>query len=256
MKKLITVIFLLGFLFVKGQTANELVTLAKAFHKYHAFEKIDPKTEKEITDINSEDLIFPKEYILEIIKHDNKILSDKFLRKPDYKNLKTLFIIVELNYNMFKNNPKSPEEIITQLTQSSLDTAELLSSYYRTTFALIVNKNRSIDLGKRNFVFDILDLKTDQEKGIFFLMAMTQMTTDSTDFPRDDSIQTYESLKSPLRHYPKFNGEPFYNFRNFEFQDFNISIDYRFPKVSFKLYYLKRYIGLLSYFLSEFLKGN
>lgn len=48
-------------------------------------------------------------------------------------------------------------------------------------------------------------------------------------------------VKEYVENMPKFNGLPFYKFELPDFQDFEIKVDKRYPKVSFKERYIPEY---------------
>ena len=158
--------------------SDDIILLAEAFHKYHHTNDIDYSIFTKIDNINNPDLIKSKFFVSEIIKPDNDILNTRFLNKPDTNTLKFLFIIRAVNYNMFKPNPDNNKRIIERLNSLNIDYNELLAAYYNLIFGSLVNKHDSLDLWNTNYDLNNLNLKTPEEKAIFFLVSMERFGSD------------------------------------------------------------------------------
>jgi hypothetical protein len=231
-----------------GQTRNEeLIFLAEAFHQYHSTPEVDPEIFKRIDQIKSSQLQEAKEFIAEIIKPKNKILDQRFLTKPSAENLKILFTIIYVNYNMFAEKPIDNNLVIKKIDEDKIDENEMLAKYYSTIFGSLVNKNRDIDLSQTNFDLENLNLKSAQEKGIFFLTSMERFGSDIWGYMNIANPPNYKKALLFIKRYPKYNNNPYYAYNDFKFEDFNLTIDIRNPKSSFKDYYLKKYFQVLSY---------
>jgi hypothetical protein len=57
----------------------------------------------------------------------------------------------------------------------------------------------------------------------------------------------YKAALEVIAHYPSYNGQPYYEFQDLNFADFNLTLDKRNPKESFKKYYLNKYLNTLLY---------
>ncbi len=252
MKNIITIILLILTLNCFSQAKqSELVLLAEAYHKYHHTNNIDNSIFEKIDKISSPELKKEKEFISELIKPKNDILSIKFLTKPDISTLENIFIIRALNYNMFKDSPIKEKKVIKQVKSDQISYQEMLSAYYNMIFGILVNKHEDLDLSTVNFDLDDLNLSNKQEKAIFFLTAMERFGLNSWGFMNIPENTDYKSALETVNQYPKFYGEEYYMFNDFDFIDFEITVDIRRPKVSFKDYHLKKYFESLSYHIES-----
>jgi hypothetical protein len=224
---------------------SDLVLLAEAYHKYSHTNIIDYSIFEKIEKINSTELKEEKEFIAELIKPNNDILNTKFLTKPDLSTLQNIFIIRALNYNMFKDNPLKHKKVIKKVKADKISYQEMLSAYYNMIFGVLVNKHEDLDLSNESFYLDNLNLLTKQEKGIFFLTSMERFGAGIWGYMNIPTPTDYKSALEVINRYPKYNGEEYYKYNDFDFSDFQITVDIRKPKVSFKDYYLKKYFETL-----------
>ena len=228
---------------------SDLVLLAEAYHKYHHTNNIDYSIFEKIDKISSTELDEEKEFIAELIKPNNDILNTKYLTKPDLSTLENMFIVRALNYNMFKNNPISNKKVIEKVKADQISYQEMLSAYYNMIFGVLVNKHEDLDLSKVSFDLNNLNLSTKQEKGIFFLTSMESFGTDIWGYMNIPEPNDYKSALEVINRYPKYNGKEYFKFNDFDFDDFQITVNIRKPKVSYKDYFLKKYFGTLGYHL-------
>jgi hypothetical protein len=247
MKNITTIILLiLTFSCFSQAKQSDLVLLAEAYHKYHHTNNIDNSIFEKIDKISSPELEEEKEFIAELIKPNNDILNVKFLTKPDLKTLENLFIIRALNYNMFAENPIATKKVIEKVKSDQISYQEMLSAYYNMIFGVLINKHENLDLSNVSFDLNNLNLKTKQERGIFFLTSMERFGSDIWGYMTIPEPTDYNSAKEVINRYPKYNGEEYYKYNDFDFSDFLITVDIRKPKVSYKDYYLKKYFETLS----------
>jgi len=233
-----------------AQIENEdLILLATAFHKYHSTYKVNRKTLKEISKIESEELKEEKDFFSEIIKPKNEIYKIKFVNKPDSSTLKTIFIIRAINHNMFADNPKPHETIIKEIKFQKVEYLELLAAYYDLIFGLLVNKHDDLDLSKINYEINKLGFEIKEEKAVFFLTTMERMGSNIWGYMNIPVPTDYENALKEINRFPKFNGEVYYKYSNFAFKDFKLTIDIRRPKENFKDYYLEKYYEIMKYHL-------
>lgn len=225
--------------------------MAETFHKYHLIRNVDSLLIQNLEKINSPKNDESKEFILELIKPNNKTLSEKFLKKPNLKTLKSVFIIINLNYNMFKMKPENNEQIIKKISIENISEDELLVKYYETLFGNLVNKFETIDFSNFNFNFEDLNLTTKTEKGIFFLVLMERLGGYYWANEYLSEAENSDDIKNIMKRYPKFDHKQYFEYNDFDFDDFYLTIDIRKPKSSFKNYFLKDYIGMLQYHFKE-----
>ncbi len=248
MKNITTIIFLtLTFSCFSQAKQSELVLLAEAYHKYHHTNNIDNSIFEKIDKISSPELEKEKEFIAELIKPNNDILNIKFLTKPNINTLENIFIIRALNYNMFKDNPIKDKKVIKQVKSDQISYQEMLSAYYNMIFGILINKHEDLDLSQISFDLNNLNLSTKQEKGIFFLTSMERFGSDIWGYMNIPESTDYNSALEVINRYPKYNGDEYYKYNDFDFSDFLITVDIRKPKVSYKDYYLKKYFSALGY---------
>ena len=152
---------------------------------------------------------------------------------------------------MFSSNPISNEKVIKRIKFKNISEEELLAKYYETLIGNLVNKMETIDFSVVNFDFEKLKLKTKTEKGIFFLIVMERL---GGYYWANETISEYinsDDILNMIKRYPKFDGKKYYEYNDFNFQDFNLSIDIRRAKESFKDYYVKKYINIIQYHFEE-----
>lgn len=252
MKKYLPIYFLLLNLCCFSQTSKkDFIQLAEAFHKYSSIRNVDSLVILNLGKIQSVENDNSRDFIVEIIKPNNQTLSDKYLTKPTLKTLKSVYVILQLNYNMFSSKPIANEKVIKKIDFKNISEDELLVTYYRTLIGNLVNKLETIDFSIVNFDFEKLKLKTKTEKSIFFLIVMERLGSYywaneamSESINRDDIVNI-------IKRYPKFDGKKYFEYNDFDFQDFNVSVDIRRAKESFKDYYLKNYINIIQYHFEE-----
>jgi hypothetical protein len=242
--------FITGVQLCYGQTnkfKSDIVDLAKIYRNFHFAN--DPPSD--ITDrlkaITSPDLMISKEFIAELIKTNNQIASKKYLTKPDSITLKNLYIVRILNWNMHEANPTDNDSVIDSLVNERSDYNELLACYYDLIFTAVGNKNRPFDMSQFNFTLWDYNLQNDTEKGIFFLTSMQTFGTLIWGYMNIPKPPNYKLALEFINKYPKYNSQPYYQYLDLNFKDFELTTDKRKPKESFKKYYLNKYMNTLLY---------
>lgn len=252
MKKYLLSYFFFFNLCCFSQTSNkDFIQLAEAFHKYHSIRNVDSIVIKELEKINSTENDQSRDFIAELIKPNNQTLSDKYLKKPSLKTLKSFYIILQLNYNMYSSNPIDNEKVIKKINFDNISEEELLVKYYGTLFGNLVNKIEVIDFSVVNFDFEKLKLKTKTEKAIFFLIVIERLGAYYWANEYLSEVEDSDDIKNIIKRYPKFDNKEYFQFNDFDFDDFLITVDIRKPKTSFKNYFLKDYIGTIQYHFKE-----
>ena len=112
------------------------------------------------------------DFIVQSITTKNKLLTQRFLSRPDDKILKQIFIIRAINLNLRKENQIDNYKLIDSLSNKYIPIYELVDNYYGMVFTAIGNKNQPFDLSKTNFKMKDYNFKDDTEKGIMFLRCM------------------------------------------------------------------------------------
>lgn len=227
----------------KNENENEnIIELAKIYHEFHTSNPTDETFEK-LKTIEADQLKTSIEFIDELIREKNKIATRKYLSKPDSVTLKKLYIIRAVNYNMFEAIPKDNNDIIDSISTKTINYHELLSCYYGMLFTTITNKNRPLKMSKYNFNLSDYNLINESEKGIFFLKSMETFGILIWGLLNVPDPPNYKKALKIINNYPKYNGQPYYEFTNLNFDDFMIKIDKSRPKESFKSYYINKYMN-------------
>jgi len=243
---------LLLFFFSYSQDADkklkdQLIELAKIYHGFSFVNAPSLSTADRLNAIDNKQLKPSIEFIGESIKSNNNIATDKYLIKPDLFTLKYLFIIRVVNWNLFEADPVDNYALIDSVTKSDLNKYELLSSYYEMMFVSVGNKNRPFDMSKTNFDLSTLGLEDDTEKGIFFLQSMNTFGAMIWGYMNVVKPPNYKLALEYIRKYPTYNGQPYYQFSELNFKDFDLIVDKRKPKSSFKKFYINKYLNTLLY---------
>lgn len=242
MKTLIYLLLISQITFAQDNFKEEITFLAKTYHEYHSS---NPSEEVfvELKSIKSTQLKTAKYFIEELIQPKNEIASTKYLTKPDTATLRNLYIIRALNYNMYEDEPKDSNHLLDSLLNNSNNYHELISCYYGILFTAISNKNRPLKMSKYNFTLNEYELDNDVEKGIFFLESMEMFGTLIWGYINIPKPPNFEKALKIIENYPKYNGSPYYEFLDLNFDDFLLRIDKTRPKESFKRYYLNKYMN-------------
>jgi hypothetical protein len=182
-------------------------------------------------------------FFVNLIQKRTTLISDTFLTKPSDNLLFAHYLNLMFQWN--KHNPaagleKLSDKKVVKNTVSNLPKRhELLAFYYLTVFSHTLNNSRPLNLSSVNINLENLNLSDDTEKTILFLCAMRHLGR---------QVYYYSSLQFPnncfraldyVENLPRINGRPFYEFVVPEFEDFEIKIDKRYPKESFKKHFLQ-----------------
>jgi trehalose/maltose hydrolase-like predicted phosphorylase len=220
-----------------SQTHDDLIKLAKFYRNFHFANDPPQEVQEQLKSITAQDLQVAKNFIGELVKKNNRIATTPYLIKPDSVTLKYLYTIRAINWNMYEADPVDNHFIIDSLSKTTVNKYELLACYYGMLFVSIGNKNTPFDMAEVNFIIDDYKLEDDTEKGIFFLKGMETFGV---------MIWGYMNIPKPP-NYTTFNSQPYYQFQDLKFKDFDLTIDKTKPKESFKKYYLNKYLNTLLY---------
>jgi hypothetical protein len=226
---------------------DDLVKLAKVYRNFHfSNDPLEPAFDQ-LNSIVRPELKTSKEFIAELIKKNNQIATDRYFTRPDSITLTHLFAIRSINWNLHEADPKDNNQLIDSLKRFPASTYEQLSCYYGMLFTSIGNKNRPLRMSNVNLTLDNYGLRDDTEKGIFFLEGMQTFGLLIWGYMNVPKPPNYEKALAEISNYPKFNGQPYYQFQDLNFKDFNLTIDKRRGKESFKKYHINKYLNTLLY---------
>ena len=246
MKKLLfsTGLLILSFQLVLCQTNDGLIELGKAYRQF-MFRNNPPSEFLQKLDIfeNSE-LSFPAKFIKETITPNNSILTEPFLKRPSDKDLKYIYIIENINYNIRKEKPKDNNELINDFLKKDIPPQVLVDDYYSMLITSFGNKNQPFDMSKVNFDINSYGLDN-TEKSIFFLEIMKQCGTQIWGYMNVVKPPNYSLALEYINKFPKFNSLPYYQFLDLNFPDFKTNITSDSKTQSFKEYYIDKYYETL-----------
>lgn len=226
---------------------DQLIQLARIYHNFSFVNNPTDATFSQLNSIDNRELKPSAEFVGESIRSNNSITSQAYLVKPGLATLKFLFVIRLINWNLFESDPVDNYGLIDSLFKADISKYELLSSYYEMMFVSVGNKNRPFDMSKTNFDLLNMGLEDDTEKGIFFLQSMNTFGTMIWGYMNIVKPPNYKLALEFIRKYPLYNGQPYYQFSDLNFKDFDVIIDKRKPKSSYKKHYINRYLNTLLY---------
>ena len=224
---------------------NDLIELAKIYRNFMFRNSPTTITFEQLAEIKTTELTNSTKFIKETITTNNKLTSTEFLKLPDESTLKYVYIIRRINWNLREETPKDNNELILELSEKDIPRYELIDSYYDMLFSGVGNKNRPFDLSAVDFHMNKYELKDDTEKGIFFLKAMDLCGTIIWGYMNIVKPPNYKKAMPYIKKYPKFNGQPYYQYLDFGFADFEMKIVKDKDKESYKAYYLNKYYDTL-----------
>lgn len=229
--------------------SQKLIELGEA---YKNFMFVNDPTKEIIKGIKAEipeNLNFATDFIIQTISKKNKLLESAFLTRPGDEILKQVYIIREINLNMREETQVNNLQLIDSLMKRNIPVYELIDNYYEMIFTSVGNKNQPFNLSKTDFKLNDYNLKDETEKGIFVLKALSFCGT---------TIWGYMNIPKPantklafeyISKFPKINGLSYYQYTNFYFLDFEITIDKANGPQSYKSYYLNKLYETLLYHL-------
>lgn len=188
---------------------------------------------------------FVTEYIKETSLPNNKLLTVKFLVLPDTFSLKVVKIIDALYQNPFKKVVHEDAVLIDSLLKAKIDRKELIDEYYSTIYTSYSNKIKKFDMSKIDFNLDKLLPNDTIGQAIIFLRTMEECgkhIKGYMGFGGEDGIKKAYDL---ILKYPKFNGQEYYKFDSFNFDDFEFEIYNDFGPESYLSNYLEKYYSVL-----------
>ena len=231
-----------------AQPSNEeLISIAKIYRSNHFSNTPAASVFDKLKSMESEDLKTSTRFISELIKSNNSIATKEYLTKPDRSTLENLFIIRSINWNLANEDPIDNDKLIDSLRNSNTDYLELLACYYDMIFVSVGNKNRPLNMSQVSINLDEYNLENDTEKGILFLVSMNTFGTYIWGYMNIVNPPNYKEAMKVINSYPLYNNEPYYQYQYLNFPDFNLTIDIREPKKSFKEYYINKYLNTLLY---------
>lgn len=253
MKKMILTLCIAGISgFSKGQVSehSKLIELGKTY-KGFMFRNVPSKDVlKEIKSDLPPSLMKVTDFIIQTITTKNQLLSKAYLTRPDDQVLKQIYVVRALSHNLSEEEPLDERHLIDSLMSTDISTYELLDTYYGMIFTAVGNKNQPFDLSKIDFKMKEFNFKDETEKGIMFLRCVDFCGKSIWGFMNVVKPPNTAKAIGYIKKFPKFNGQPYYQYADFGFSDFEMVIIKDKGIQSYKHYYLdKFYEVLLSHFV-------
>ncbi len=228
---------------------QQTIFLAKTYGNFMFRNEPTKEVLKELKGITDPDMVKTVDFITQTITTKNKILSTPYLKRPDNRTLKQIYIVRAVSLNIRENAPVSNEKLIDSLTNADIPVYELLDNYYEMLFSAVGNKNQPFNLSKVDFKMNDYQLNDDTERGILFLKCMRLCGTNIWGFINIAKPMNTAKAYEYIKKFPKFNGQPYYQYNDFFFDDFEMVIVKDHGKESYKGYYLNKYYETLLYHL-------
>lgn len=250
--KLLINLMLLISIVIHGQISEnqKLVELGKAYKNFMFRNEAPKEFMNNLKNNVPNGLEKTNDFIIQTLTSENDLLDKNYLTLPDVSTLKNILIVVEINYNVRKENQRDNQSIIDSIKNAEISRNELIDNYYSVLFAGVGNKNKSNDYSKIDFKLDEYNLNNDTEKGIFYLQSMDYYGTSIWGYINIVKPPNTDKAYSYIKKFPKYNGLKYYQFTDLNFQDFEMVISSDRGKESYKNYYInKLYNVLLSHLL-------
>ena len=251
MKKFLFISIFCGIVFCSNAQIQHQQTmfLAKTYGNFMFRNQPTKEVLKELKGIKESGMEAAVDFITQTITSKNKILTTKYLKRPDDNTLKQIYIIRAVSQNLDKNSIEK-SKLIDSLGKADIPVYELVDNYYEMVFLAVGNKNQPFNLSKVNFKMDDYQLKDETERGIFFLKCMRFCGTTIWGYINIAKPMNTSTALEYINKFPKFNGQPYYQYNDFSFDDFEMVILKDNGKESYKGYYLNKYYEtLLSHLL-------
>lgn len=247
---LIAILFISTFSLGQDMKTENILELGKYYSNF-MFRNEPPKsTSKDLGKNYSKDLEPAVQFIKEVVKTKNKLLTPKFLTLPDTATLKVVYIIDALHQNPHIKEPLDPTELVNQLKSTEIPYIELVDEYYSTIFTSHANKNRPFDLSKVDFKMSNYNLNTDQMKGVFYLRCMDMCGTQIYGYMNIAKPPNTKKALEFIGRFPTFDGLKYYQYTDLHFKDFEMEMINDKAPESYKDYYIdKLYNTLLNHLL-------
>ncbi|MBT29415.1 MAG: hypothetical protein CMO01_07100 [Thalassobius sp.] len=226
---------------------EDLIELGKYYRNYMFRNNPSPETFEKLNNLRVDELNPTIEFIKQTVISHNDLTDEKYLKLPNAKTLKYIYIVREINLNIREENPVDNQELIANILGSDVNYNSLIDNYYDMLFSGIGNKNQPFDLSDINFEIDKYNLSNDTEKGIFFLKAMSLCGMTIWGYMNIAKPPNYKAALEMISKFPKFNSQPYYQYLDLNFPDFEIKILRDEEEMSYKSYYIDKYLNTLIY---------
>ncbi len=237
--------FLTFLIFGQVPESQKIIELGKTYKDFMFRNEPTKDILREIKLNVPENLRVATEFIVQTISTKNRLLTQPYLSRPDDKVLKQIYVIQAINLNIRGENQVDNNTLIDSLSNKDIPVYELIDNYYGMLFAAVGNKNQSFNLSKVDFKMKDYNLKDDTEKGILFLRCMDYCGKTIWGYMNIVKPANTTKAYANIEKFPRFNGQPYYQFTDFYFTDFDMNIVKDKGIQSYKSYYLNKYYEVL-----------
>ncbi len=159
--------------------------------------------------------------LIAVGKGDKTILESRFMSRPGDDELMLWYVIREIHYNRVneKITPRPTLEVANEVLSSKIDSRWLLDNYYYRIHGGIATLFNEADLSSYDFNIDNLGFNNETEKAIYFLNMMSALVGGR--FKVLQMMKNNKKLLEFAAKLPKFNGKPYFYYKNFDFGDFD-----------------------------------
>ncbi len=236
--------------FSQATESQKMIELGKAYKDFMFRNEPTKDVLKEIKSDVPQNLKLATEFVAQSITTKNKLLTQAFLSRPESSVLKQIFIIRAINLNLREENQIDNNKLIDSLSSTEIPTYELIDNYYGMLFTAVGNKNQPFDFSKNDFKMKDYNFKDDTEKGIMFLRCMEYCGKTVWGYMNVVKPANTNKAYENIRNFPKFNGQPYYQYSDLYFNDFEMKIVEDKGIQSYKSYYIDKYYeALLSHLI-------
>jgi hypothetical protein len=230
--------------------SQKMIELGKAYKDFMFRNEPTKEILKELKSDIPENMKSATDFIVQTITTKNKLLTQPYLSRPDEKTLKQIYIIREINLNLREENQVDNNKLIDSLSGKAIPSYELVDNYYGMLFISVGNKNQPFDLSKTDFKMKEYNFRDDTEKGIMFLRCMDFCGSTIWGYMNIVKPANTSKAYNHIKKFPKFNVQPYYQYTDFYFTDFEMNIVKDEGIQSYKGYYLNKfYETLLSHLI-------
>lgn len=247
-----TILFLLALLctpFIHAQQSETagLVELGKAYHNFMFQAEPSKATLDDVRAAVPASLKGVTAFIIQTITTNNALLSKAFLTLPDSQTLRAIYIAERVNQNLHDDEPKDSRAVADSVSKLHFPRPILVENYYEMLFTAVGNKNKPRGLADFDFKMRDYGLTDEADRAIFFLQCARALNSEVWGFMNVVKPPNTKTAYAAIKRFPRFNGQPYYQYRDFNFPDFNTVVDKETGPESYKRYYLNKFYELLIY---------
>ncbi len=237
------IIFLILILNLPVQAQTELlndqtIQLASSLRTYKNREELKGFM-KSLNAVTAPELTFTKSFVIAAVQGKRFLLEKDFLEVQGDQDLLYCYTVIQLS-NYFDITDKEKNKLtLNQLINRPKTKIEHLTTYYDFLFNQVIYPTKDYGYKNQRFFFNDMALKTNQERGLFFLIAMSHYRKLIVRPLKAESPPDIESAYNWLIYFPSFENKPYYYYTDLDIEDFKLT------GLSFKSSMMPQYYDLL-----------